>query len=43
MIGSMTYCKKPKFLLSLILSYLKKNGVFIFTHRLDLWEKQNFD
>jgi len=24
MIGSMTYCKKTKFLLSLILSYLKK-------------------
>ena len=43
MIGSMTYCKKPKFLLSLIKSYLKKNGVFIFTHRIDLWEKQNFD
>ena len=43
MIGSMTYCKKPKLLLSLILNYLKKNGVFIFTHRIDLWEKQNFD
>ena len=43
MIGSMTYCKKPKLLLSLILNYLNKNGVFIFTHRIDLWEKQNFD
>jgi len=43
MIGSMTYCNKPKTLLSLILSYLKKNGVFIFTHRIDLWKKQNFD
>ena len=43
MIGSMTYCRKPKFLLLLILNYLKKNGVFIFTHRIDLWEKQNFD
>ncbi len=43
MIGSMTYCKKPKTLLSLILSYLKKDGIFIFTHRIDLWEKQNFD
>ena len=43
MIGSMTYCKKPKTLLSLILSYLKKDGIFIFTHRIDLWDKQNFD
>lgn len=43
MIGSMTYCKKPKFLLNLIKSYLKKNGVFIFSHRIDLWEKKNFD
>ena len=43
MIGSMTYCKKPKKLLSLIFDYLKKNGIFIFTHRIDLWEKQNFD
>jgi len=43
MIGAMTYCKKPKILFPLILSYLKKNGVFIFTHRIDLWEKQNFD
>ena len=43
MIGSMTYCKKPKKLLSLICDYLKKNGISIFTHRIDLWEKQNFD
>jgi len=43
MIGSMTYCKKPEVLFSLICSYLKKNGIFIFTHRIDLWEKQNFD
>ena len=43
MIGSMTYCKKPKKLLSLIFDYLKKNGIFIFTHRIDLWNKQNFD
>ena len=43
MIGSMTYCKKPQLMFSLILSYLKKNGVFIFTHRIDLWEKQSFD
>ncbi|MDB2349644.1 class I SAM-dependent methyltransferase [Alphaproteobacteria bacterium] len=39
MIGSMTYCKKPNVLLSLITNYLKKNGIFIFTHRIDLWEK----
>ena len=43
MIGSMTYCKKPEVLFSLICSYVKKNGFFIFTHRIDLWEKQNFD
>jgi len=43
MIGSMTYCKKPNVLLSLITNYLKKNGIFIFTHRIDLWEKQGFD
>ena len=43
MIGSMTYCKKPKTLFSLIFNYLKKDGIFIFTHRVDLWEKQNFD
>ena len=43
MIGSMTYCAKPKTLFSLIFNYLKKDGIFIFTHRIDLWEKQNFD
>ena len=43
MIGSMTYCKKPSALLSLITNYLKKNGIFIFTHRIDLWERQDFD
>ena len=43
MIGSMTYCKKPKTLFSLVFNYLKKDGIFIFTHRIDLWEKQNFD
>ena len=43
MIGSMTYCKKPSVLLSLVINYLKKNGIFIFTHRIDLWEKQSFD
>ena len=43
MIGSMTYCKKPKVLFSLVNKYLKKRGIFIFTHRIDLWQKQNFD
>ena len=42
MIGSMTYCKKPKTLFSLIFNYLKKDGIFIFSHRIDLWKKQNF-
>ena len=43
MIGSMTYCKKPKKLFLLIKNYLKKNGIFIFSHRIDLWKKQKFD
>ena len=43
MIGSMTYCKKPKKLFLLINNYLKKNGIFIFSHRIDLWKKQKFD
>ena len=43
MIGSMTYCNKPKLLFSLVNKYLKKKGIFIFTHRIDLWQKQNFD
>ena len=43
MFGSMTYCKKPKKLFLLINNYLKKKGIFIFSHRIDLWKKQNFD
>ena len=43
MIGSMTYCKNPKLLFQLVSDYLKKNGIFIFTHRIDLWERQDFD
>jgi len=43
MIGSMTYCKNPKLLFQLVSHYLKKNGIFIFTHRIDLWERQDFD
>ncbi len=32
-----------KILFSLVDKYLKKKGIFIFTHRIDLWQKQNFD
>tara|TARA_B100001250_G_scaffold409820_1_gene434953 strand:- start:732 stop:1352 length:621 start_codon:yes stop_codon:yes gene_type:complete len=43
MIGSMTYCKKPELLFPIVSNYLKKNGIFIFTHRIDLWIKQDFN
>ncbi len=43
MIGAMTYCKNFHKLFSNIKYYLTKNGYFIFSHRIDLWEKQNFD
>ena len=43
MIGAMTYCKKPILLFPIIANYLKKNGIFIFSHRIDLWNSQNFD
>ena len=43
MIGSMTYCKKPELLFPIVSNYLKKNGIFIFTHRVDLWIKQDFN
>ena len=42
-IGAMTYCKNPNKLFSNIKFYLKKKGYFIFSHRLDMWEKQGFD
>ena len=41
-IGAMTYTKDPKILLTNILKLTKKNGFFIFSHRTDLWEKQNY-
>ena len=41
-IGAMTYTKDPKTLLKKILKLTKKNGFFIFSHRTDLWEKQNY-
>ena len=43
MIGAMTYCKNFYKLFSNINYYLLKNGHFIFSHRIDLWEKQKFD
>ena len=43
MIGAMTYCKNFNNLFSNINYYLHKNGYFIFSHRIDLWEKQDFD
>ena len=42
MIGAMTYCKNFKKLFSNVKYYLLKNGYFVFSHRIDLWEKQNF-
>lgn len=39
----MTYCQKPILLFPIIANYLKKNGIFIFSHRIDLWNSQNFD
>lgn len=41
-IGAMTYTKDPKTLLAVILKLTKKNGFFIFSHRTDLWEKQDY-
>ena len=41
-IGAMTYTKDPKILLKNIYKLTKKNGFFIFSHRTDLWEKQNY-
>ena len=41
-IGAMTYTKNPNNLLTNILKLTNKNGFFIFSHRTDLWEKQNY-
>ena len=43
LIGAMTYCRNFNKLFDNIKSYLLKNGYFIFSHRIDLWEKQKFD
>ena len=41
-IGAMTYSKDPGKLIMKQVNRLKKSGFFIFTHRVDLWKKQNF-
>tara|TARA_B100001540_G_C15619717_1_gene557058 strand:- start:194 stop:817 length:624 start_codon:yes stop_codon:yes gene_type:complete len=43
MIGSMTYCKNFDKLFKNVYFCLRNRGYFIFSHRIDLWEKQNFD
>ena len=43
LIGGMTYCKNYQLLFELVYNYLKNRGYFIFTHRIDIWEKLNFD
>ena len=43
MVGSMTYCKNFENYFVMSNFYLAKKGHFIFSHRLDLWKKQNFD
>ena len=39
----MTYCENYQSLFKLVSYYLAKKGFFIFTHRVDLWRKLNFD
>ena len=43
LIGSMTYAKNFEKLFNNVLFNLKKTGFFIFSHRVDLWKKNNFD
>ena len=43
LIGAMTYCENHQLLFKLVSYYLKKNGYFIFTHRVDLWKDLKFD
>jgi len=43
LIGSMTYATNFEKLFNNVLFNLKKNGLFIFSHRVDLWKKNNFD
>ncbi len=43
LIGAMTYCKNHQLLFKLVSYYLEKNGYFIFTHRVDLWQESKFN
>ena len=43
LIGAMTYCSNHNLLFKLVNSYLIKGGLFIFTQRIDLWDKLKFD
>ena len=43
LIGSMTYAKNFEKLFNNVQFNLKKGGLFIFSHRVDLWKKNNFD
>ena len=43
LIGAMTYCKNFNKLFLIIDYYLNKKGFFIFSHRIDLWQVQDFD
>ena len=43
LIGAMTYCSNHNLLFKLVNSYLIKGGLFIFTQRIDLWDKIKFD
>ena len=42
LIGSMTYCKYFEKLFANINKNLKKKGYVLFTHRVDLWNQQDF-
>jgi len=42
LIGAMTYCSNHNLLFKLVNSYLIKGGLFIFTQRIDLWDKLKF-
>ena len=43
LIGGMTYCSNYQLLFNHVYNYLKNKGYFIFTHRVDIWRKFNFD
>ena len=43
LIGGMTYCINYQSLFKHVYNYLKSKGYFIFTHRVDIWKKFNFD